>query len=96
MREVFARRAATFLVLLLLAVVLSDQSGPFRTAFAAAFEWGSSDFAAEPFPGDTVQRMLTAPVLGQEEVDRLMKGEFSGPYRLGDAATRQAPMVPSR
>lgn len=85
MRESFARRVATFLVLLLLAVVLSSQSGPFRKTWAMVSESGVSDEVVPPSVEQAVSRMLTAPVMEPRDVQRLLEGQFAGPYRLGDA-----------
>ncbi len=88
MRESFARRVATFLVLLLLGVVLLSQSGPLRKTWAMVSASGVADDVVPPSVEDAVGRMLTAPVLEPGDVQRLLEGEFSGPYQLGDAVMR--------
>ena len=88
MRESFARRVATFLVLLLLAVVLLSQSGPLRMTWLLVSESHVVEEAVPPSVEEAVNRMLTAPVLDTADVQRLLEGDFSGPYRLGDAVMR--------
>ena len=83
MRESFARRVAGFLVVLLLGVLLTSEHGVFRGAVARAL--GSGFAASEEVDACAGRRMLTAPVLSMEEAAALARGEFAGPFCLGDA-----------
>jgi len=72
MREVFARRVATFLVLLLLAVMVSNQSGHIRKTLDTVLEVDDGDDRLAGMLLDAERRMLAAPSPQPRDIERLL------------------------
>ena len=70
MREVFARRVAMFLVLLLIVALITSKGGPYHSAFAAVLDRVGPDDVDSPVGAQADDSIVTTIVLTLEEARR--------------------------